>query len=285
MKTILNDIRLLSKLENGQIEFEYSAFDLKVLLERLYRTQVGCYEPNLAGKEAPGGSDEEVDVGRDVKFYMVLNGLDSLSGGGGEDQWTLLNPTKEYFPKKLKGDATRLLVILNHTISNAFENTEHGSVTLRVCVERVRDLNQRDVDGEIVTPGGRKAVKNGEGGKKQVLVTFEVEDTGKELTSEEMQRLFKGYSQGSAGMYNCILFTLSSKTNLMEFFYHSSNNNPRNPLPQHNLLPPLTHGQRNACNIFSPRYQNLVFPLVRHDPRRLPQRRFPKCGIEGTWLG
>jgi PAS domain S-box-containing protein len=83
-------------------------------------------------------------------------------------------------PQQLRGDPLRLGQILINYASNAIKFTETGEVNIGV---RVLELG----------PGG------GEGGP-QVLLRFEVRDTGIGLTEAQQQRLFRSFEQADSSI-------------------------------------------------------------------------------------
>ncbi|HKK60385.1 MAG TPA: ATP-binding protein [Salinivirga sp.] len=92
---IINDILDFSKIEAGKIEFDKSNFNLKDLIDRLYKTfEVKTKEKNL-------------------EFYTEID--DTL-------------------PEFINGDQVRLNQILNNLLSNGVKFTEHGKIILSVRV-------------------------------------------------------------------------------------------------------------------------------------------------------
>jgi signal transduction histidine kinase/DNA-binding response OmpR family regulator len=77
----------------------------------------------------------------------------------------------ETLPSMLHGDETRVKQILNNLLSNAFKYTERGEVTLRI---------QWEVCGQ------------------DLMLIFVVEDTGKGIKKEDLNKLFSEYSQVDA---------------------------------------------------------------------------------------
>ncbi|GHC88411.1 hypothetical protein GCM10007320_35280 [Pseudorhodoferax aquiterrae] len=86
-------------------------------------------------------------------------------------------------PQQLRGDPLRLGQILINYASNAIKFTEAGKVDIRV---RVLEF-------------GRGGGEGGEGGP-QVLLRFEVRDTGIGLTEEQQQRLFRSFEQADSSI-------------------------------------------------------------------------------------
>ena len=80
----------------------------------------------------------------------------------------------EAVPNWLHGDVTRLRQALLNYLSNALKFTERGSITVRV----------RRVSGDAA----------------QVLLRFEVEDTGIGIEPDKLHLLFEAFSQGDASM-------------------------------------------------------------------------------------
>ncbi len=75
-------------------------------------------------------------------------------------------------PATVKGDPTRLRQVLTNIIGNAIKFTDQGEVAIRVEVENHSD--------------------------QEVLLRFEVRDTGIGINPEEYSRLFKSFSQADA---------------------------------------------------------------------------------------
>ena len=85
-------------------------------------------------------------------------------------------------PQQLRGDPLRLGQILINYASNAIKFTEEGEVNIGV---RVLELGPGDADGA---------------GGPQVLLRFEVRDTGIGLTEEQQQRLFRSFEQADSSI-------------------------------------------------------------------------------------
>jgi len=79
----------------------------------------------------------------------------------------------EDFPAKLHGDPLRIRQILNNLIDNALKFTEAGSVRVRAGYGR---------DGD------------------EIVMRFEVVDTGLGLTAQQVARLFEPYEQGDSSV-------------------------------------------------------------------------------------
>jgi signal transduction histidine kinase len=85
-------------------------------------------------------------------------------------------------PTALRGDPGRLNQVLTNLLSNAIKFTEEGEVVLRASLLADRSAEEADVEG---TEG-------------EVLVRFEVSDTGIGLTEEQQGRLLRPFSQADA---------------------------------------------------------------------------------------
>ncbi len=72
-------------------------------------------------------------------------------------------------PEYVKGDPNRLLQVLNNLINNAIKFTDHGEVTVKVKKDKVMD--------------------------NDIVLAFSVTDTGIGIADQEMDRLFKNFSQ------------------------------------------------------------------------------------------
>ena len=77
----------------------------------------------------------------------------------------------ENLPTHLIGDALRIKQVLNNLLSNAFKYTQKGTVTISIRVEK-----------------GAAA--------DEVIVTFQVTDTGMGMTPEQLDTLFSEYARG-----------------------------------------------------------------------------------------
>ncbi|KAJ3013178.1 hypothetical protein HKX48_005900 [Thoreauomyces humboldtii] len=230
MKTVINDTRMLSKVEAGTMEFDKSVFDLKSLCLRFYKSQCAYREKAWAWAESVDNLNNlspSVNVGSpptttqkpvqtlagtlhsssnpDVEFKLVIKGLPDPSAvdlaeeekvvGLGMTDVSADMPTKDWFPPLVKADVTRLTQVLTNIVTNAFEQTLKGCVTLRVIVE-----NLRVHDGCASPKSGERRVRGSDSSGKlvrQALIRFEIEDTGRGIAKAEMPKLFKNYSQGS----------------------------------------------------------------------------------------
>jgi signal transduction histidine kinase len=109
----------------------------------------------------------------DVEFKLadVMETLVSLNAPLAKDKGLTLDASlaPELSRQMLRGDAERLGQVLGHLISNAIQFTEQGAVTVRA---RVSDETPADV-----------------------LVRFEVQDTGTGISAEDQRLLFTAFQQ------------------------------------------------------------------------------------------
>jgi two-component system sensor histidine kinase/response regulator len=106
----------------------------------------------------------------DFELEKLLAGVsDFISEKAAAKNLELLLDVDTHLPNDLRGDALRLGQVLINYASNAVKFTEQGSIVIRV----------RQV----------------EGGEEDLVVRFEVEDTGIGLSPDQIQRLFQSFSQ------------------------------------------------------------------------------------------
>ncbi|KAI8820780.1 uncharacterized protein EV422DRAFT_63043 [Fimicolochytrium jonesii] len=205
MRSILNDTRMLSKVESGTIEFQKTAFDLKDLLQRIYKSQMVYCETYKAQKFALDAENSATETVKNVSIQLELKGLEeearigsseNIAGLSSTDNATDTTSLKGWFPTNIKADPARLAQVLTSLINNAFEHTEKGSVTLRVIVENVRQVGEGPRSPASVSRKSRSRLDMNRP-RAQVLVRFEVEDTGRGMPRSEMPKLFKSYAHGS----------------------------------------------------------------------------------------
>ena len=112
-----------------------------------------------------------------VPFHLdsVLENLFNLLGTRAEEKGLeLLFSYSEEVPRSLKGDPLRLGQVLINLCNNAIKFTEQGELSVTVAVEKK-------------TPD-------------RVQLRFSVRDTGIGMTSEQMERLFKPFSQADTSI-------------------------------------------------------------------------------------
>lgn len=90
---------------------------------------------------------------------------------------------KSELPNSVFSDRSKIRQTLINLIGNAIKFTDKGSVTLSV-----------DVD-----PIGKPEIVNGES-RRRLKVTFEIKDTGKGISEEDLPKLFEKYSQTESGL-------------------------------------------------------------------------------------
>ncbi|KAJ3293654.1 hypothetical protein HK104_004292 [Borealophlyctis nickersoniae] len=207
MRVIVNDMRVLSKLEAGTVELERNLFNLQQLVETVYRNQLAAQDEMIASGETMGGNFG----GQMVEIRMQLKGLETPSEEGMGDGMASAGvglglqekipgmPGKEWYPLKLRGDATRIQQILSNIVSNSLKHTKQGTVTIRCHVEKIRELDSSGRERQVVF--GPDSISGTGGTTKQCCVRFEVEDTGKGIPRSEVPKLFKTYSQSAFSAY------------------------------------------------------------------------------------
>lgn len=115
MRSLLNDLLDLAKLEAGRMSVEETPFDLK----RTLRDTVSFWRPEA----------------RKRGLVFRLEGAHRL-------------------PRRAGGDPTRLRQILNNLLSNALKFTQAGSVTLRIAVRATGSPATRLLDASQPAPDG-----------------------------------------------------------------------------------------------------------------------------------
>ena len=98
---------------------------------------------------------------------------EGLKARADEKELTSSIDIAEGFPERLVGDPLRIRQILNNLIDNALKFTEAGSVRVRAGYGR---------DGD------------------EIVMRFEVSDTGLGLTTQQIARLFEPYEQGDSSV-------------------------------------------------------------------------------------
>ncbi|WPP49516.1 hybrid sensor histidine kinase/response regulator [Catalinimonas niigatensis] len=110
---LVNDILDFSKIEAGKLKFEHQPFDMKALMEQMYRDMQFQAEK------------------KDLQIHLEIKG-------------------EEY--RYLKGDAFRLKQVLYNLISNAIKFTEEGGVIVR-CKLKPMDKEKIKAQLEVVDTG------------------------------------------------------------------------------------------------------------------------------------
>ena len=105
----------------------------------------------------------------DFPLSAVLDNVASIIGQSARDKGLRIEVVRDQVPPWLRGDPTRLRQALLNFAGNAVKFTEKGSITLRAML-----LHERGDD---------------------VLIRFEVEDTGIGIAPSNMARLFRAFEQ------------------------------------------------------------------------------------------
>ncbi|SDG68907.1 PAS domain-containing hybrid sensor histidine kinase/response regulator [Desulfosporosinus hippei] len=102
----------------------------------------------------------------------LIEGIIKFHSSSAEEKGLALNYMfSSNIPEFLIGDSNRLMQVVNNLISNAIKFTEDGSVAVSVVVKRQEIINE------------------------QVELKFSISDTGIGIAHDEMNRLFKSFSQ------------------------------------------------------------------------------------------
>jgi PAS domain S-box-containing protein len=109
---------------------------------------------------------------KDFSLADVINAVVAVNQNAIEAKGLRFVIATDHLPQRLHGDPTRLSQALTNYISNAVKFTEHGSITL---------------GGSVI-----------EEGADEVLLRFEVRDTGIGLTAEQQSRLFTAFEQADS---------------------------------------------------------------------------------------
>ncbi|KAJ3286607.1 hypothetical protein HK104_008959 [Borealophlyctis nickersoniae] len=195
MRVIVNDMRVLSKLEAGTVELEHNVFNLQRLVETVYRNQIAAQDEMIATGETigNGGGGQMVEIRMQVKGLEGIT-KDSAVGdaagavGLGLQEAISGMPGKDWFPPKVRGDATRIQQVLCNLLSNSLKHTKSGTVYIRAHVQKVREIDSAGRERNAVPSNSAPASGVT---RKQACVRFEVEDTGKGIPKSEIPKLFK----------------------------------------------------------------------------------------------
>jgi len=136
----------------------------------------------------------KIDAGRlqlertDFSLSAIFDSIASIIGESARDKGLRIEIDGDGVPQWLRGDPTRLRQALLNYAGNAVKFTEQGSIVLRasLCAE--------GSPGE----GSAKPLGGLEGGDDELLVRFEVQDTGVGIAADEMPRLFHAFEQVDA---------------------------------------------------------------------------------------
>ena len=127
--------------------------------------------------------ETDFDLQRVVEEAVELLGEQAYAKG-----LELGSLVKHGVPTDLRGDAGRIRQILVNLLGNAVKFTEEGGVILRVSPHG----EERQADG--IADG----IADGAAGDDEVVLLFEVEDSGIGMTPAQRSRLFRSFSQADA---------------------------------------------------------------------------------------
>ncbi|MCL1891128.1 MAG: ATP-binding protein [Coriobacteriia bacterium] len=96
----------------------------------------------------------------------------------------------ERLPQCVHGDTLRIRQVLNNLLSNSFKYTESGSVKFSIFAEDCAG-GENDTGGNI---GSKDGTSSG-GSAESVCLVFRVEDTGRGMTPDQLDKLFDEYSR------------------------------------------------------------------------------------------
>ena len=110
----------------------------------------------------------------DFKLTAVLDHVAAMIGGAAQNKGLRIDVDRGDVPLWLRGDLTRLRQALLNYAGNAVKFTEQGAITLRAVL-----LHEKG---------------------DEILVRFEVEDTGIGITPEQVSRLFHAFEQADTSI-------------------------------------------------------------------------------------
>lgn len=99
---------------------------------------------------------------------------------------SLLLELDDEVPQCIYGDRQKLRQVLINLISNAIKFTDVGHVKLSVRAAQMSESNNTEVNPVDLTNS----------------LEFEIEDTGKGMTQQELEKIFEAFVQGKAGRYS-----------------------------------------------------------------------------------
>ena len=115
-------------------------------------------------------------------LYRLLDGLEEMFKLRAIDKGLgLVFERVPEVPRYVRADGGKLRQVLMNLLSNAIKFTREGGVTLRAGGERVSEVDS-----------GKKA-------GSEVLLVFEVEDTGMGIALDEVEMLFEAFAQTASG--------------------------------------------------------------------------------------
>jgi signal transduction histidine kinase/CheY-like chemotaxis protein len=156
---IINDILDISKIESGNIELNPAEYDTAQMISEV----VNLNKVRLGNKPI----DFTVDIDGD-------------------------------FPARLVGDELRIKQVLNNLLSNAGKFTDSGEINLRIFLtQRAQSTQRNTLDSE--DPNIHLCDLSGLCGENSLRICFEVRDTGIGIRAEDVDKLFRDYSQLDTG--------------------------------------------------------------------------------------
>ena len=142
---LLNDVLEMSKIESGKIDIEKETFNLTSMLNNLHK----MFNSRAMEKGVTFTSEFSVTA----SDYIIQ-------------------------------DKAKLQQILTNLINNAIKFTDHGTITLRYRLSKIRD----------------KAIFKHSGGDfRELYLSLEVEDTGCGIHRSEIEKIFEAFEQTKAG--------------------------------------------------------------------------------------
>lgn len=120
---------------------------------------------------------------KEFNIYELIDDiLSSLSITSSQKKLEMINIIDSKIPSQLLGDPSRLRQILINIVGNAIKFTETGNIQLNL---------------EIIDNNNDKAVN-----KDLITIKFEIKDTGKGISVEDTDKLFKPFSQITDSKYD-----------------------------------------------------------------------------------
>jgi two-component system sensor histidine kinase/response regulator len=118
---------------------------------------------------------------------LVDDILNSLALTSAQKKLELINIIDSEIPNQLIGDPSRLRQILINLLGNAIKFTETGHVLLKLSLVKTNTINSNEV----------KETSN-----NSIAIKFEITDTGKGIAKDDLEKLFKPFSQISNSKYD-----------------------------------------------------------------------------------
>ncbi len=162
---IINNILDFTKIENGDLQLETSAFDPKVIIEE----------------------STSLNVRNEKRMWP---------------QVMLFFEKEEKSPKFVLGDPLRFKQVVTNLINNAVKFTEdEGTVTITLransdSIKPLEPLEPENIDPKPDNP----FLSSGESKSDQVMVTVTVADTGIGISPEDASKIFNQYTQSDASI-------------------------------------------------------------------------------------